>query len=526
VLIGDLVVHNAQAYGNRLGIVDETSWLTWKEVNGRANSLANALLALGFNKGDRIAIVSENCHQYAETFYATAKSGIVLVPPNYRLRGKQLVYIINDAEPYGLIVQDKFCQFVDPVLSELKSVKLLIGLGEGHNYPYDYETLVASYPSTEPEVEINENDTIILGYTSGTSGYSKGVPQTHKNRLSSSIPKCIHSCFTPDDSCLLSGPLFAVGAQLILFALTLSGCKIVTHHFTAKSFCELVERERVTWYSITPARYMLIKEYLKTAPRKYDLSSLNRMTMGGGQHCSGETLREIIDFFKVSCLGKEYAMTETGCGYTNLWEHDAAAALSPAATEREREKLESVGKPMIGLKRRVVNEKGKDVPVGEVGELLWKGDSVMSGYWKKPELNQQVLKDGWFHSGDLARLDEDGNMYFVGRKDMMIKSGGLLVGPSEVEEAILKHPSVAEVAVIGIPDVKWGEAVKAVVVPVKGQVVTEDEIRQHCRKYLAGFQVPKSVDFVEVLPKHPGTGKVIISELQQRYTKGGSQPHR
>jgi acyl-CoA synthetase (AMP-forming)/AMP-acid ligase II len=280
----------------------------------------------------------------------------------------------------------------------------------------------------------------------------------------------------------------------------------------------MVERERITYASLLPTTFRMVKDYLKQSPHKYDLSSLRKFQPEGGQHCPGEDLREMLDYFNIppNMTCKPYGMTEA-MPSTYLIPEDVAVALSPKATEKEKRRLDSIGKPLFNGRVRVVDENDNDVPRGQIGEIIVRGDQVMKGYWNNPELTARALRGGWFHTSDLGVLDEDGYLYFAGRKDFVIKTGGLLVGPEEVEAVIMEHPAVAEVAVIGLSDERWGQAVTAITCLKQGCSITAEEIIEHCRKRLASFQVPKTVIFTEKLPRDIAYSKIDRLGLIRTY---------
>lgn len=525
MLVGDIVTSNGRLFPNKMGIIDERVRLTWQQFNDRVNRLANAMLGLGLKKGDRVAIVAENRHEYPEFLFAIAKSGLISVCLNYRLTADQLAYILNDCLPRAIFVEDKFANVTEPLQAKAKSLEIFVGIGERHGCHYDYETLLGQNPPTEPSVAIDEPDIFRLQYTTGTTGTRKGTMLTHKNEMTNCVTRLQSSPTTRDDVVLHTAPFFAMGTQARFFGTCFLGATSVIIAFSAKGFVETVEKEKVTYASLLPATtFKLVTDFLETSDRKYDQSSLRKFQPEGGQHCSGADLKKMLDYFHIpySDVCKPYGLTEAMPG-TYLVPEDVAIGLSPQATEKERIRLESVGKPLFNGQVRVVDENDNDVPRGEIGEIVLNGDQITKGYWNNPELTARVMRGGWFHTSDLGMLDEDGYLYFKGRKDFIIKSGGFLVGPEEVEEAILRHPAVAEVAVIGIPDEKWGQVVTAVTCLKPGHSATEEEIRDHCRQHLAAFQVPKSVIFTEKLPRDIAYGKIDRKGLIRAYSRGAAE---
>jgi acyl-CoA synthetase (AMP-forming)/AMP-acid ligase II len=518
LIVGDIVKNNARLYPGKAGIVDKDIRLTWKQVDQRTNSLVNALAGLGLQKGDRVVIISENNHYYAEFLLSVAKSGFIGIGVSYRFTPQQLAAVINDCRPRAILCQGKFSSAINEVKSQVEGVDYLIGVGEGHGFPLDYDTLLAEAPGDSIEADVDENDTCLIIYTTGTIGAPKGVITTHRIWFSILMTRLLAYRLSADDVYLVHGPLYLAGGLQHFFTACLAGTTVVIESFSAGKFTELIEREKVTVSHLLPVHYKLLRDHLETTGHKNDLSSLKKLAFGAGQAVLAEQVRDILDFFGVSWSNKLYGMTEGIVSF--LMSEDIAAGLSPSASDSQRRRLDSVGKPVFGARVRIVDEDDKDVPRGEVGEILVKSDYWMAGYWNNPDLSRQVMRNGWYHTSDMGMFDEDGYLYLVGRKDALIKSGGLFVAPREVEDVILQHPVVAEVAVIGVPDKAWGQIVKAVVCLKEGEQATEEEIREHCRHHLASYQVPRVVDFATKLPKDPVYGKVSLKELMKIYGRG------
>ncbi len=520
MVIGDIVTCNARLFPNKTGIVDEHNRFTWKEVNRRVNYLANAWLGLGLTKGDRAALVCENSHQFAEFVFGVAKAGLIGVCIDYRHMPSKLAYIINDCKPKAIFVQAKFVPLINQIASEVDQMPKLVVIGEGG----DYESLLASSRPDEPRIAVSEQDTFLIQYTTGTTGMPKGIELTHKNWINSCVVRFFLTRLAEDDVYLVPYALFAAGNLAHFLNACFAGVTVVIPVFSGKNFVEMIEREKVTRAYVNPTTYRVVRDYIEAGEHQYDLTSLRKLAIGGGQPTSAEQLKETLDYFHISYSNssKAYGQAEVCSPATFLLPSDVAAGLRPGATEEERRRLDSVGKPLGNTQVRVVDDNDEDVPPGRSGEILLKGDGVMKGYYNRPELNEKALRGGWYHTADMGILDEDGYLYFTGRKDFLIKSGGLFVSPEEVEKTILRHPAVAEAAIIGVPDEKWGQMVKAIVHLKSGMTATEDEIREHCRKHLARFQVPKSVEFTEGLPRESAYGKISREELLRIYGKGSA----
>lgn len=520
MIVGDIVTSNARLYPDKAGIVDKDIRFTWKQVDQRTNSLANALVSLGLQKGDRVAIISENNHYYAEFLLSVAKSGFIGTGISYRFTPQQLAAVINDCRPRAILCQGKFSSAINEIKSKVEDVDYLIGMGEGHGFPLDYDTLLAEAPEEEYKADVDEDDIYLIIYTTGTTGAPKGVITTHHFWSSILMTRLLAYRLSVEDVYLVHGPLYLAGGLQHFFTACLAGTTVVIESFSAGKFTGLIEREKVTVSHLLPVHYKLLRDHLETTGSRKGLETLQKLAFGAGQPVMGEQVKEILGFFGIAWSNKLYGMTEGIVSF--MMPEDIAAGLSPKANQSQRRRLDSVGKPVFGARVRIVDEKDEDMPPGEAGEILVKSDYWMAGYWNKPDLTRQVMRGGWYHTSDMGMFDEDGYLYLVGRKDALIKSGGLFVAPREVEDVILQHPVVAEVAVIGVLDKAWGQIVKAVVCLKEGKQATEEEIREHCRHHLASYQVPKIVDFATKLPKDPVYGKVSLKELMKIYGRGGA----
>jgi long-chain acyl-CoA synthetase len=505
----DLLNRNAKTYPDKTAFIFENKRYTFKEVNQRINSLINALASMGVRKGDRVGLLAYNCSQYFEVFNV-AKAGMICVPLNYRSVARELVYLINNSEANTLILEKEFIDTILPVRNELAGVKNFICLDAAVENMASYEQLISSFPPDEPVDNVEADDPCILFYTSGTTGRPKGALHTHKSILAEAA--AVGQNFTPDDIALCVMPFFHVaGSAVYLFPAFASGATVVIHKkFEEVPILKTIEREKITYICLVPAMIIRLLEHPDLD--KYDLSSLHTIVYTGAP-MPFEALKQGVKRFGkifVQLLGQ----TET-LNLTMLKKEDHNIEGSAKETKR----LESVGKPPRAGEVRIIDEQGNDVAVGEAGEIVAKSDRVMKEYWKLPKETAEVMKDGWLHTGDLGRMDEDGYIYIVDRKKDMIISGGENIYSREVEEVLYAHPAVQEAAVVGIPDEKWGESVKAVIVLRKGMTATEDEIIDFCKERLASYKKPKSVEFWDSLPM-TGSGKIMKNEIRDRYWKG------
>jgi acyl-CoA synthetase (AMP-forming)/AMP-acid ligase II len=293
MLVGDIVTSNARLYPNKICVVDDNVRLTWAQFNDRVNRLVNVLFDLGLKKGDRLALCMENRHEFAEILFAVAKAGLITVCLNYRLTTEQMLRIVKDCQPRAIIMEEKYATALERVA---ENIKFVLGIGKKHGGPYDYEASLTASSPAEPKVELQEQDIFCIKYTTGTTGTSKGAIITHKNEISSSLMRVQATANTHDDVVLIAAPLFAAGVQTRFFGASLLGCTCVLTSFSAENFVKVVEQERVTYASLMPTTFRMVKEYLQQSPRQYDLSSLRKFQTEGGQHCSGHDLKQMLDY--------------------------------------------------------------------------------------------------------------------------------------------------------------------------------------------------------------------------------------
>jgi acyl-CoA synthetase (AMP-forming)/AMP-acid ligase II len=509
---GDLLRRNADVLGREPGIAFGSVRLTWREVNARANRFASALQQLGIQRGDRVALYARNSHQWVEALFGLAKIGAVGVTVNYRLTAAEVEYIVTNAGARAIVCGATEVESARQVAARAASVKWLIGIEVNAREVESYESLVARGAETEPLLEqpLRFDEPALLLYTSGTTGFPKGAVYTHGSLLVGMFVHVHAIASRRTHRVMLPSPLYSAAGIAGIFCAVMVGSAIALINFDAVTALETMQRERITFTNLVPTtiQMLLAREDIG----QYDLSSLE-VLLYGGSPIPAPVLREAMRRLPNCGFRQTFAATETGCSGTVLEPRDHRDALNDEALAH---RLLSCGRPQDGVEVKVFGADGTPLPPNEVGEIGVRTEANMLGYWNNAEATAQAMRDGWVFTGDMARVDEDGFVYLVDRKNDLIVSGALNVYPSEVERVLQTHPAIYECAVVGVPSEKWGEEVKAVVVLNVGATVTAEELIAHCGTQLAGFKKPKTVDFVEKLPRNL-TGKILRREIRETY---------
>jgi fatty-acyl-CoA synthase len=507
-----------QQYPHRTAVVCGNERFTYKEFAERAGRLAGALRAAGVKPGDRVAFLSLNCHRLLEAYYGVVEAGAILLPLNVRLAPQELAYILNDAGAKILFLEKDFLAMVDSFRARLPEMRFYL-LNDSPRadwlQPQNYEKLLAhAEPHRADIMQIDEDAVAELFYTSGTSANPKGVMLTHRNIYLHALQVCLTFDATKDIAQIHTIPLFHANGWGVAHTLALTGGKhVMVQRFDTERIFRLIEQERVHFMCLVPAMAMALIHCPER--QKYDLSSLERINIGGA--ASSPTLvREVEEAFHVECTSG-YGLTETS---PVLSVSTMKLGLNWQGEEKYIGQART-GFPVPGVELRVVDADDKDVPADgkSVGEIVARGDGVMKGYWNQPAATEEVMRGGWFHTGDMATIGEDGYLLIVDRKKDIIVSGGENISSLDIEKTMAAHPSVYEVGVIPVPDAKWGEVPKALVVLKPGATATEQELLDFCRANIAHYKAPRSVEFVESLPK-TGTGKILKKDLRKKYWDG------
>jgi fatty-acyl-CoA synthase len=500
--MGQILTLASRKYPQNTALISDEERITYRDFNSRVNRLAHALLRLGLKKGDKVAALFYNSVPFVESYFAAIKAGGVFVPVNFRFVGKEATYVLNQSDARFFFFGEEFIPLVQGIQTHLPQVESRITTGIFPDPKVrKYSDLFTDSPESEPPVSLCEDDDCQIMYTSGTTGKPKGAVITHRNVLWNLFNTIYGREEKEGEVSLVVGPLYHTAALNNHFTLrvALGGTSILVKEFHAQRVLEVIARERVTVISGAPAMF----HFLLNLPDKerYDTQSVTKCTTGASI-LPDETKARLFKFFpNVKGIYDVYGCTECSPNICILKAKDSLR------------KKESVGPPLPFLEVRIVDDQGLPVPPGSVGELTCRGPNVMKGYYQDPQGTSEALRDGWLHTGDLARMDEEGFVYIVDRKKDMIISGGENIYPREIEELLYRHPKVRDAAVVGIPDPLWGESVRAFIVLKNQETMKEDEVVDYCRSHLASYKKPKSVLFVPSLPRNP-SGKVLKTVLR------------
>jgi len=513
--LGDQLRRHAQHNPTKAAVVfyrpdGSREELSYMELNRRANALALHLRELGVNRGDSVAMMSRNSPDYIIAWYASLKLGAAFTGVNFTFTEKEITYQINHAAPKVVVIEDIFREKFDQSQSSLtmmpaKIVSDTLGTSADESW-LRFSGLVSSGGAAEPEVEISENDVAMLVYTSGTEALPKGVMIPHRNYIASTSPAWAYDLsIAPSDVWLFLMPFHTIAGLGSMTTLTQLGATLVlAHTVDAEMAVRVIADERVTIMSQTPTFYLAMTQVENF--QKMDVGSLRRCITYGGL-----VPRVMID---------AWATAAPSILWGTYWGQSELSQLGSIGWFKTLEDIPGgdpswIGRPVSQLEIRVVDDEGRE---SSEGELICRSPSAMLGYLNDPAKTEETFRDGWLHTGDLVRLDDDGNLFFLDRKKDMIKTGGMNVSSVEVERALYQHPAIMEVAVVGVPDPYWSEAVTACAVARPGTTIDPEDVIAHCKKFLAPFKVPKAVHSVEALPKDT-QGKILKRELRKQFTR-------
>jgi acyl-CoA synthetase (AMP-forming)/AMP-acid ligase II len=507
--VADLSRIQAQDRPDAIALDYKDRLTTFRELDERASKVAQGLIALGQKPGARIGYLGKNSDRYCEVLLGAFKARGVVVGVNWRLAPAEIAYVLNDAACEVLFVTQEYCDCIDSIALDTPKLKTIIAIDDGHSQRESYEGWRDAHPATDPGLPVAPDDDVIQLYTSGTTGHPKGVQLTNANYLA--IFHCLSEMplgsYTPEDVVLIAMPFFHVaGVNIALLSIGQGARGVILPETDPQLILNLMQTKRVSYVFLVPALILFLLQQPNV--REIDFTALKNISYGASP-ISEAVLLKAREIFGCEFL-QVYGLTETTGGGTFLppEDHDPA-----------RGKLRSCGKAAPGHEIRILDSEGRELPPREVGEIAIRAPNVMKGYWAKAAATQASVVNGYLRTGDAGFFDEEGYLYIHDRVKDMIVSGGENIYPAEVENAIFGHPAVADVAVIGVPDATWGEAVKAIVVKKPGASATQAEIIAHARTRIAGYKLPKSVDFADALPRNP-SGKVLRRELRRPYWEG------
>jgi acyl-CoA synthetase (AMP-forming)/AMP-acid ligase II len=499
-------------------IVFEGTRLTYGDALDRVRRLASSLRDLGVQPGDRVAALQTNCNQFVETYYATATLGATFVPLNYRAKLPELEYMVTAANVKVLSVGDRYIESVKQLQSQFTSVQHYVAMDSKQPDMLHHEELIAKGSSDLEDAEVDESDVSILMYTSGTTSLPKGVMLTYGDFTNYVVGTVEMADGTPRGISLLCAPLYHIAGTANIMTAIWAGRKIVIlRQFDPKEWLAAVQNEKVTHAFVVPTMMKQLIDHPEFS--SFDLSSLENLSYGGAPMPFPVIRKAIETFPKGTGFVNAFGQTETTSTLTVLGPADHRLDGTPQEVERNLKRLTSVGLPLPDVEVRVLDDDHKELPPNDIGEVVIRTPRVMKGYAGQESATAALLDaDGWLHTRDMGYIDEDGYIYLVGRKDDIIIRGGENIAPAEIEAVLHAHPAVDEAAVIGIPDVDWGQKIAAFIALRPGKSASSEELAEFCRQRLASFKKPEVIRFVDALPKNP-LGKILKKELRSQFAE-------
>jgi acyl-CoA synthetase (AMP-forming)/AMP-acid ligase II len=513
--IGDYYDRCVDFFGKETALTYKDQSYTYNEMGEKANRIANAFQKMGLKKGDKVAFLMANCPEYVFCEIAVAKTGCIRVPLAVLLSSKDHIYMMNQAECTALVYHESLAQRVKDMIPHLEKVKHFIcasedpsALMEGHLH---LQKLIQDHPPEVERVEIDPEDLVGIYYTGGTTGKPKGVMLSHRAWVYTILIEMLDLGFGWNEVFLYPTPLTHAGGCLMLPVLLRKGRCVIIDHFDPTLLLETIQKEKVTMTFLVPTMIYVLLDYPDL--KKYDTSSL-RNVIYGASAIAPDRLKQALNTFG-PIFTQLFGQTEAPMMFSALAREEHVVE----DPEREREVLSSAGHPTFHAEIKLLDDDGSEVKRGESGEVVVRCANIMTGYFKNPEATAETIKDGWLHTGDIAKQDEEGFLYIVDRKKDMIVSGGFNIFPREIEDVLFEHPSVKGAAVIGIPHEKWGEEVKAVVVLHEGKSVEEGELIKFVKERKGSLMAPKTVEFWDGIPL-TNLGKVDKKAMRAKFWEG------
>ena len=504
----ELLENTVREYPDKVGLIEGHLRLTFKEFDRIVNRIASGLKKNGINRGDHVALLLGVQMEFPLSFFALMKLGAIVVPLNTRFKGKELAYEINDSESKVLIVDEEYWPSIDSVRGQLKGIEKIFF--NGSRIPegtLPFSSLKENKEDSFTRAALSESDDAAIMYTSGTTGKPKGAILHQRGFVLSAMLVSDFSQFEPDDKMICCIPLFHItGLACVMLSTIFSGVACVyMREFKTKDFLEIMAKEKVTQYmGVINVIWLMVNH---PDFDRYDFSSF-KTALFGGSPATEEMIRGIFNKLPNLQISVGYGLTES------------FAMTTSTPFEDTLRKIKAVGQCLPTMEAKIVDDEGKEVPTGTIGEILLRGAKILKGYWKNPKATRETIVDGWVHTGDIGKIDEEDFVYILDRKKDMINRGGEKIYSLEVENVICDNPKVLEAAVVGVPDAMMGEVVKACIVLKSGENATQEEIKKFCAERLADYKVPKFVEFMDGLPRNPA-GKVNKPEL--RYVPSNAQ---
>ncbi|MGG1674361.1 class I adenylate-forming enzyme family protein [Neobacillus sp. NRS-1170] len=504
LLISEALKYAAHSNPKKEAFVDQDKRVTYEQLLNRATHIAGWLQQHGIEKDDKIGFLFKNSIEFVEVYFGISFTSGVGVPINFRLAPSEIEYVLNNSDTKILFIDQEYIEIIQSIREKLQKVKNIVVVNPNQDITgfdmVQYEKIFESTALYQANEIRQDHDAHVIVYTSGTTGRPKGAVLTHKNVYMQAMNRLADMKRDKQTRMLIVPPLFHIAALSHLVTICLQeGTGIIHSDFRPESILRTIQAEKITFMFLVPAMWIVLLQVPNL--HEYDSSSLKKCGMGGAI-TPLELKKKILKVFTNAELVESFGQTES-LHVTYLLPEDVIR------------KTDSVGKPAINVRVRIVDPEMNDVPVGEVGEIIYQGPTMMKEYYKNPEATEEAFKRGWFHSGDLVRMDENGFIYIVDRKKDMIISGGENIYPAEVEEVLYTHPDIMEAAVVGIPDPQWGESVKVFIVLKPNKKLTQTQVIEFCQSRLASYKKPRNVEFLEALPRN-ASGKILKNVLRTR----------
>lgn len=504
---------------DREAIVFENKRITYSQLNDRVNKLANAFKKLDLKHGDIVAILQVNCPEYIEAYFACAKLGIIYQPLNFRAKENELQFLLEHSKAKALLIGKRYSNIINSISPGLPFLNHIISLESKENNTFFYEDMINKAIADEVFTEIGDDDVTILMYTAGTTGKPKGVPLRHSGFVSYVLGNVDPVDMETSEKNILTMPLYHVaGMQSMLAAIYGGRTLVLMRQFEINEWFNTIQNEHINRAMLVPTMLKYVVDHPDFA--SFDLSSLKVITYGAAP-MPFDVINKAIKLMPWVNFINAFGQTETASTIAALGPEDHIIDGTEAEKEKKLRRLtQSIGRPLPDVEVKITDDNGTEVTRGKVGNIVARGPRVMTGYWQDEEKTKQAFtSDGWLITKDRGWMDDEGYIYLMGRDDDIIIRGGENIAPGEIENILSEHPAIEESAVIGIPDVEWGQVPLAIVVIKKGKSATPDELINHCHNRLASFKRPQKVVFVNELPKNT-LGKILKNSLREKYGNG------